>query len=122
MNVLNLDKDGNNLSTRVYKDEKGKYSIAISKKVGEEYQNKYFPVEFLKGVELENKEEIIIKHAFLTWFDWEFDGKTGTKFIIKITAFDKVDSGEVKLKPTNVDTWGSAKSIELNESDELPFY
>ena len=122
MNVLNLDKDGNNLSTRVYKDENGKYSIAISKKVGEEYQNKYFPVEFLKGVELENKEEIIIKHAFLTWFDWEFDGKTGTKFIIKITAFDKVDSGEVKLKPTNVDTWGSAKSIELNESDELPFY
>lgn len=122
MNVLNLDKDGNNLSTRVYKDEKGKYSIAISKKVGEEYQNKYFPVEFLKGVELENKEEIIIKHAFLTWFDWAFEDKSGTKFVIKITAFDKVDSGEVKLKPANVEVWGSAKSIETNDDEELPFY
>lgn len=122
MNLINVDKNGNNLPVRVYKDEKGKYSIAISKKVGEEYKNKNFPVEFLQGVELENKAEIIIKHAFLTWFDWEFDGKTGTKFVIKITAFERVDSGEVKLKPTNVDTWGSAKSIEMNNDDELPFY
>lgn len=122
MNLINVDKNGNNLPVRVYKDERGKYSIAISKKVGEEYKNKNFPVEFLQGVELENKAEIIIKHAFLTWFDWEFDGKTGTKFVIKITAFERVDSGEVKLKPTNVDTWGSAKSIEMNNDDELPFY
>ena len=125
MNIINVDKNGNNIPVRVYKDEKGKYSIAISKKVGEEhsttgYANKYFPVEFLKDVELENKTEIIIKYAFMTWFDWEFDGKTGTKFLIKITAFDVVDNKEQAVK--SVDTWGSAKSIEINNDDELPFY
>lgn len=122
MNLINVDKNGKDIPVRVYKDDKGKYTIPISKKVGEEYKNKYFPVEFLKDIELDNGTEIIIKHAFMTWFDWEFEGKTGTKFVIKITAFDKVDSGEVKLKPANVETWGSAKSIEVNESDELPFY
>ena len=128
MNVLNLDKNGDNLSTRVYKDEKGKYTIPISKKVGEEYKNKYFPVEFLKDVELENGTDIIIKHAFLTWFDWEYDGKSGTKFVIKITAFDKVENATLSpaaqpvLKPESKTTLKSAKDIEINTEEELPFY
>ena len=90
MNIINVDKDGNNIPVRVYKDEYGKYTIIVSKKVGEEYKNKYFPVEFLKDVELDNATSIIIKHAFMTWFEWEHEGKTGTKFVIKIKAFDKV--------------------------------
>lgn len=129
MNVINVDKNGNNLPVRVYKDDKGKYSIAISKKVGEDssttgYANKYFPVEFLKGVELENKTEIIIKHAYMTWFDWNFEEKTGTKFLIKITAFEKV--GETKqdeVTPQNInEKWEAAKNIEFNEPEDLPFY
>jgi len=125
MNVLNLDKNGNDILTRVYKDEKGKYSIAISKKVGEEhsttgYANKYFPVEFLKGVELDNGTDIIIKHAFLTWFDWEFEDKKGTKFVIKITAFDKASPEKPMLRPEpKLDKINSAKDIE---PDDLPFY
>jgi hypothetical protein len=122
--IKNVDKNGNDLPVRVYKDEKGKYSIAISKKVGEEYVNKYYPVEFLKDVSLENKTEIIIKHAFMTWFDWTFEEKTGTKFIIKIIAFDKV--GETKqdeVTPQNInDKWEAAKNIKFEEQDELPFY
>ena len=98
MNLINVDKNGNNLPVRVFKDEKGKYSIAISKKVGEEYQNKYFPVEFLKDVSVENKAEIIIKHAFMTWFDWEYEDKKGTKFVIKITAFDEVVKDDKVIK------------------------
>lgn len=127
--IKNVDKNGNDLPVRVYKDEKGKYSIAISKKVGEDssttgYANKYFPVEFLKDVSVENKTEIIIKHAFMTWFDWNFEDKTGTKFIIKITAFDKV--GETKLEdvtPQNInEKWEAAKNIEFTDEDSLPFY
>lgn len=122
--IKNVDKNGNDLPVRVYKDDKGKYSIAISKKVGEEYVNKYYPVEFLKDVSLENKTEIIIKHAFMTWFDWEFEDKKGTKFIIKIIAFDKV--GETKsedVTPQNInDKWEAAKNIKFEEQDELPFY
>ena len=121
--IKNVDKNGNDLPVRVYKDEKGKYSIAISKKVGEEYVNKYYPVEFLKDTELENKTEIIIKHAFMTWFDWNFEEKTGTKFIIKIIAFDKV--GETKqdeVTPQNInDKWEAGKNIQL-EPEDLPFY
>ena len=119
MNLINVDKNGKDLPVRVYKDEKGKYSIGISKKVGEEYQNKYFPVEFLKGVELENKTEIIIKHAFMTWFDWEFEDKKGTKFVIKITSFEKV--GDTKVQSIN-DKWEAAKKMEFNDPEDLPFF
>lgn len=119
MNVINIDKDGKDLPIRVFKDEKGKYSIGISKKVGEEYKNKYFPVEFLKDVELDNGTDIIIKHAFLTWFDWSFEDKTGTKFVIKITAFDKVSAEPVLRPEPKVDKISSAKDIE---PDDLPFY
>lgn len=113
MNLINVDKNGNNLPVRVYKDDKGKYTIGISKKVNDEYENRYFPVEFLKGVELENKTEIIIKHAFMTWFDWEFEEKKGTKFLIKITAFEKAGEQTTKI--------GSPKDIEISD-EELPFY
>lgn len=117
MNLINVDKNGKHLPVRVYKDDKGKYTIAISKKVGEEYQNKYFPVEFQKGVELENKTEIILKNAFLTWYDWEFKEQKGTKFILKVTAFEK--PGEVT--PQNIDKIGAPKDIEIDE-DSLSFY
>ena len=123
MNLINVDKNGNDLPIKVFKDEKGKYTIAISKKVGEEYKNKYFPVEFLKDIELDNGTEIIIKHAFMTWFDWEYEDKKGTKFVIKITAFEKVENNQPVLRPDpKVESWGSAKSIEINNEDELPFY
>lgn len=124
MDLINVDKNGNNLPVRVYRDDKGKYTVAIPKKVGEEYQNRYFPVEFLKGVELENKSEIIIKHAFMTWFDWEYEDKKGTKFLFKITAFEQVESKQEKTEevtPQNIDKWDAGKNIEISE-DELPFY
>lgn len=122
MNVINIDKYDNDIPVRVYKDEKGRYTIPISKKVGEEYKNKYFPVEFLKDVELDNGTEIIIKHAFMTWFDWEFEDKKGTKFVIKITAFDKTSAEQPMLRPDpKLDKISSAKDIE-HEIDELPFY
>lgn len=120
MNVINIDKYDNDIPVRVYKDEKGKYTIPISKKIGEEYKNKYFPVEFLKDIELENGTEIIIKHAFITWFDWEFEDKKGTKFVIKITAFEKVENNQPMLRPEpKLDKISSAKDIE---PDDLPFY
>lgn len=120
MNLINVDKNGNDIPIKVFKDEKGKYTIGISKKVGEEYKNKYFPVEFLKDVNLDNGTEIIIKHAFMTWFDWEFEDKKGTKFVIKITAFDKTSAEQPALRPEpKLDKISSAKDIE---PDDLPFY
>lgn len=126
MNLINVDKNGNNIPIRIYKNEDGKYLIAISKKVGEGYDKRYYPVEFLKDVKLENETDIIIKHAFLTWFDWSFEDKTGTKFVIKITAFEKVENATLSpaaqpvLRPEpKLDKISSAKDIE---PDDLPFY
>lgn len=126
MNIINKDRDGNNVPIRVFKNEQGKYSIGISKKDGDKYINKYFPVEFLKDVEVENGTDIIIKNAFLTWFDWEYQDKKGTKFIIKITAFDKVGTQqtfeepkeEPKLQDKLFEEFG--QEIEIDDSD-LPF-
>lgn len=123
MNIINKDKNGNNVPIRVFKNEQGKYSIGISKKDGDKYINRYFPVEFLKDVEVENGTDIIIKNAFLTWFDWTYQDSKGTKWIIKITAFEKY--GEQKQIQT--DPFAEfGKDIDfdaLNEEleEQLPF-
>ena len=119
MEVLNLNKNGENTPIKVFKNDKGKYSIAISKKVNDKYENKYFPVEFMKDVQLENGTEILIKHAFLTYFDWNFDDKTGTKWLIKITAFDL--PGKSEVTPQNIDKYVAPKDIEIDD-DALPFF
>lgn len=117
MNIINLNKEGKNTPVKVFKNDKGKYSIAISKKVNDKYESKYFPVEFMKDVSLENGEEILIKHAFLTYFDWEYQDQKGTKWLIKITAFDKSDD----VTPQSLDNWDSGKNIKI-DNEELPFF
>lgn len=123
MNIINKDKNGNNVPVRVFKNEQGKYSIGISKKDGDKYINRYFPVEFLKDVEIDNGTDIIIKNAFLTWFDWTYQDSKGTKWIIKITAFDKYgEQKQIQTDPfaefgKNIDF--DALNEELEE--QLPF-
>lgn len=123
MNIINKDKNGNNVPVRVFKNEQGKYSIGISKKDGDKYINRYFPVEFLKDVEVENGTDIIIKNAFLTWFDWTYQDSKGTKWIIKITAFEKY--GEQKQIQTDpfVEFGKNIDFDALNEEleEQLPF-
>lgn len=123
MNIINKDKNGNNVPVRVFKNEQGKYSIGISKKDGDKYINRYFPVEFLKDVDVENGTDIIIKNAFLTWFDWTYQDSKGTKWIIKITAFDKY--GEQKQIQTDpfVEFGKNIDFDALNEEleEQLPF-
>lgn len=123
MNIINKDKNGNNVPVRVFKNEQGKYSIGISKKDGDKYINRYFPVEFLKDVEVENGTDIIIKNAFLTWFDWTYQDSKGTKWIIKITAFERYgEQKQIQTDPfaefgKNIDF--DALNEELEE--QLPF-
>ena len=123
MNIINKDQNGNNVPVRVFKNEQGKYSIGISKKDGDKYINRYFPVEFLKDVEVENGTDIIIKNAFLTWFDWTYQDSKGTKWIIKITAFEKY--GEQKQIQTDpfVEFGKNIDFDALNEEleDQVPF-
>lgn len=123
MNIINKDKNGNNVPVRVFKNEQGKYSIGISKKDGDKYINRYFPVEFLKDVEIDNGTDIIIKNAFLTWFDWTYQDSKGTKWIIKITAFDKYgEQKQIQTDPfaefgKNIDFYALNEELE----EQLPF-
>ena len=128
MNIINKDRDGNNIPVRIFKNEQGRYSVAVSKKDGDKYINRYFPVEFLKDVEIENGTDIIIKNAFLTWFDWSYQDSKGTKWIIKITAFEKVGTQQTietqkkapKLSDDPFKEFGT--EVEFYESDfDLPF-
>ena len=117
MNVINVDKNNKNIPVRIFKNDKGKYSVSISKKVGDKYETRYYPVEFTKDISLDNKTDIIIKNAILSWYDWTFEDKKDTKFLIKVLDFEKV--GEVT--PQNIDKWNAGKNIEI-QPDELPFF
>ena len=72
-----------------------KYSIGISKKKQDgSYENAYIKVEFNKDVELEDRTMITIKNAWLSFYNWEYQGKKGTTWVIKCSEFEKVEEYE----------------------------
>lgn len=93
MNITN-DKE-----LMVFKNEYGRYSIGLSKKkMDGSYENNYFPIRFKKDVVLENQTKIKINNAFLTFDNWEKDGKKGTTFYIMCLDFDKTDTPSTNEK------------------------
>ena len=97
----------------IFKDEYGKYQIGLNKKnINGEWEKAYFPVKFKKDVELEDKTKIYIKDYWFDFYNWEHDGKKGTKFYFFINDFSTVeDKSEELKKDTNV------KSIEFSDED-----
>ena len=87
MNLSN-DKD-----VMVYKNEYGKYSVMLRKKNQDNsYESAYIPIQFNKGVELDNKTLIKIKNAWLTFYKIDTqDGKQETRFVIKCSEFQEVE-------------------------------
>jgi hypothetical protein len=77
-------------------NNKVKYTYAVGKKKtnSEEYENAFFPIQFKQGVSIENKQKIMIKNAFPSFYSWEFQGKKGNTFYIMCTEFEKVYDGE----------------------------
>lgn len=70
------------------------YSAGVSSKREDgSYANGYLDVRFRKGVEVENKTKIDIKHSFLTVREFTVDGKERKKIELMILQFDIV-SGE----------------------------
>lgn len=75
MNLINKDKDGNNKSVMVFRNDKENrtiYNIGLSRKVKsgdiEEWQNGYILAQFNKEVSIENKTKIILKNAILDFY------------------------------------------------------
>lgn len=112
----------------IFKDEYGKYQIGLNKKnINGEWEKAYFPVKFKKGVDLEDKTKIYIKDYWFDFYNWEHDGKKGTKFYFFINDFEiaeqiqKEESKEQKIDPYA--EMGKQVAMEEYEIDEssLPF-
>lgn len=115
-----------------------KYSIGISKKKQDgSYENAYIKVEFNKNVELEDRTIIKIKHGWLSFYNWEYQGNKGTTWVIRCNEFEKVEeyekdpmASEIKINKVeqtnpyeelNVKTESNiGEQIQINPED-LPF-
>ena len=91
MNVISTNKDNKDLPIMIFRnvfDSGISYSTTISHKNQDgEYENSFINVRFKKNVDVENKQQIIIKDAWLDFYQSK-DGKN--VFYIFINDFDKV--------------------------------
>lgn len=98
------------------------YSIGLSKKTQDGKQEYgYMPVRFKKDVELENKAQIYIKSA---WLSFNVKDKRTFPFIF-INEFTTINETKEKIKKEekidNMEIYEDfGKEIELNQED-LPF-
>lgn len=72
----------------VFKRE-NKYSIGISRKKKDgSYETDYMKIEFNKDTELEDRQLITIKKAWVDFYNWEYQGKKGTTWCIRCSEFE----------------------------------
>ena len=114
----------------VYKNEYGKYSVMLKNKHSDgTFENAYIPIQFNKGVELDNRTPIKLKNAWLSFYKIEKDGQKETKYIIRCSDFEIVEHKEQPKEEKNpFEEFG--KSIETEskigeqlqiQEDDLPF-
>jgi len=125
---MDIISDKKELIYRHEFDNKVSYTTRLSnKKQNGEYENGYINVVFNKDVNLENKTQIMIKKAWLTFYNTKDEkDKIITHPYIRITDFEivgylKPSEAKEEVTPSNIEKWESAKNIEI-EPDELPFY
>lgn len=94
MNVIN-DRE-----VIVYKNDRGKYSVMITKKnLNDEFEKAYMTIQFNKDVELENKTTIKIKNAWLSFYTIKRNElEKETRFFIRCSDFEKVDAPDTPEK------------------------
>lgn len=103
-----------------------KYNIGISKKKKDgSYETAYMKIEFNKDVEVEDRQLINIKNAWLDFYNWEYEGKKGTTWCIRCSEFEtKENERQNETNPyadmkTQVES-DIGQQIEIDSSD-LPF-
>lgn len=80
--------------TTIFKNEKGFYSTGISNKLMDgSWDNAYFPVQFKKGVEVENKTKINITNGFLTFYR---NANDNNKPVFKIMVLEFTQDGDAR--------------------------
>ena len=91
MNIISTNKDNKDLPVMIFRnvfDNGISYSTTVShKNLNGEFENAFINVRFKKNVDVENKQQIIIKDAWLDFYQTK-DNKT--VFYIFINDFDKI--------------------------------
>lgn len=114
MNIQNVNKNGENKSVMVFRNDKNDrviYNIGLSRKVTkdneETWQNGYILAQFNKDVDLENKTKIILKNAIL---DFYINKDNQTVPFIRVFDFAKLE-----------DNSSEGQFIEIPDDKVLPF-
>ena len=103
----------------IFKNDKGFYSTTLSKKNQDgSYANAYVAVSFKKGVDIPNKTKINIKNGFLTFDQYQKEGKTITNLKIFVTEYEGAEqiASSKKTKGSEDIVFGTTK-----DDDVLPF-
>ena len=91
MQIFNINKKKEHLPVMVFKNKskagKDYYTMGLSHKVGEKYENGYIPCVFNKDAQIENKDRIILREASLEFYKNE----TETKYYIRVYKYDKLE-------------------------------
>ena len=103
-----------------------KYNVGISRKKKDgSYETAYMKIEFNKGTELEDRQLITIKKAWLDFYNWEYEGKKGTTWCIRCNEFEtekkkeELEENPYQEMNTKVES-DFGKQIEITD-EELPF-
>lgn len=92
----------------IFKNDSGKYSVGLSKKKEDgSYERAYFPIQFKKDIVLENQTKGYIRKAWLSFYNWEHEGKKGTTVYIMCTEFETIEEVQELAK----------QSIPENQND-----
>lgn len=105
-----------------------KYSIGISKKKKDgSYETAYMKIEFNKDVQVEDRQLITIKNAWLDFYNWEYENKKGTTWCIRCSDFEIYNQTTEEPKEYNPYAEMNTKveadigeQIEITD-DDLPF-
>ena len=112
------------------KEYQGKkyYKVGLSKKKQDgSYENGYIDVQFKKGEEFENKEQIYFKNAFLTFYKTKDKATMPYIFVMEyerigdtIKHSKETDIVKEEVKDDFVDFGKEINDIEFTD-DDLPF-
>lgn len=125
MNIIN---DKPVMIFKKEEDNKTRYTVGLSnKKQDGTYENAYFPIQFNKGVVLENQTRIMLVKAWLSFYSWEYQEKKGTTFFIKCSEFTTLEDIQTVPKekvPSDTEIYFD-DDVKLDEivltDDDLPF-
>lgn len=95
----------------IFKNDKGFYSTTLSKKNQDgSYTNAYIGVAFKKGVDIPNKTKINITDGFLTFDQYEKEGKIITNLKIFVKDYENVGANSTKTVSKNQNSFDDSNS------------